>query len=78
MGKINWTEKASSHLQGIHDYIAKDSKIGHALADEVFRVFARQHPRIEIRPIRANKNVKQVIQRALSGSAEQDASHENN
>lgn len=27
MGKINWTEKASSHLQGIHDYIAKDSKI---------------------------------------------------
>ncbi len=52
--------------------------IGHAFADEVFRVFARQHPRIEIRPIRANKNVKQMIQRALSGSSEHDASHENN
>lgn len=26
MGKIKWTEKASSHLQIIHDYIAKDSK----------------------------------------------------
>ncbi len=26
MGKIKWTEKASSHLQAIHDYIAKDSK----------------------------------------------------
>ena len=22
MGKIKWTEKASSHLQAIHDYIA--------------------------------------------------------
>ncbi len=26
MGKIKWTEKASSHLQAIHDYIAQDSK----------------------------------------------------
>ncbi len=26
MGKIKWTEKASSNLQAIHDYIAKDSK----------------------------------------------------
>ena len=26
MGKIKWTEKASSHLQTIYDYIAKDSK----------------------------------------------------
>jgi toxin ParE1/3/4 len=26
MGKIRWTEKASSNLQAIHDYIAKDSK----------------------------------------------------
>ena len=25
MGKIKWTEKASSHLQTIHDCIAKDS-----------------------------------------------------
>ncbi len=26
MGKIKWTEKASSHLQTIHEYIARDSK----------------------------------------------------
>ena len=26
MGKVKWTEKASSHLQAIHDYIAIDSK----------------------------------------------------
>lgn len=26
MGKIEWSEKASSHLQAIHDFIAKDSK----------------------------------------------------
>lgn|SRR3990172_12103209 len=27
MGKIKWTDKASSNLQAIHDYISKDSKI---------------------------------------------------
>ena len=26
MGKIRWTEKASNHLQAIHEYISKDSK----------------------------------------------------
>ena len=26
MGQIKWTEKASSNLQAIHDYIARDSK----------------------------------------------------
>lgn len=26
MGKIKWTEKANSHLQTIHEYIARDSK----------------------------------------------------
>ncbi|MBN2384921.1 type II toxin-antitoxin system RelE/ParE family toxin [bacterium] len=26
MGSIRWTEKASSHLQAIHEYIAVDSK----------------------------------------------------
>ncbi len=25
MGKIRWTEKASSHLRAIHDYISRDS-----------------------------------------------------
>ena len=26
MGKVKWTEKASTHIQAIHDYIAIDSK----------------------------------------------------
>lgn len=26
MGKIRWTEKASSHLQAIYEYIASDSE----------------------------------------------------
>lgn len=26
MGKVKWTEKASAHLEAIHEYIAKDSK----------------------------------------------------
>jgi addiction module RelE/StbE family toxin len=27
MGDVSWTEKASKHLQGIYDYIARDSPI---------------------------------------------------
>lgn len=44
--------------------------IGQAFADEVFRVFPGQHPNIEIVPLRANKNVQQMIQRALANSPE--------
>ena len=44
--------------------------IGQAFADEVFRVFAKQHPNIEIVPLRTNRNVKQMIHRALSNSPE--------
>ena len=38
--------------------------IGQAFADEIFRVFATQHPSMEIVSIRANQEVLQVIQRA--------------
>jgi toxin ParE1/3/4 len=27
MGQMKWTEKASSHLQAIHEYIAQDSRV---------------------------------------------------
>jgi plasmid stabilization system protein ParE len=27
MGQVKWTNRAISHLQAIHDYIAKDSKV---------------------------------------------------
>jgi STAS-like domain of unknown function (DUF4325) len=46
--------------------------VGQAFADEVFRVFAREHPNLEIVPIQANKSVQQMIQRALSNVAESD------
>lgn len=41
--------------------------IGQAFADEIFRVFALQHPEIEIKDIHANSNVKQMIERARIG-----------
>ncbi len=36
--------------------------IGQAFADEIFRVFAKSHPEIEIVPINANSDVQQMIQ----------------
>jgi anti-sigma regulatory factor (Ser/Thr protein kinase) len=40
--------------------------IGQAFADEIFRVFAQQHPEIELRTVKANSEVKRMIQRAQS------------
>ena len=37
--------------------------IGQAFADEIFRVFAMQHPDIELRPISANSETKRMIAR---------------
>lgn len=39
--------------------------IGQAFADEIFRVFAGQHPDIELIPIHANTDVQKMITRAL-------------
>lgn len=46
--------------------------IGQAFADEVFRVFALQHPGVELVPLHAGPAVTQMINRALSHGA---ASH---
>jgi hypothetical protein len=51
--------------------------IDQACADKVFRVFAAQHPKLELVPVRANKSVQQMIQRVLSSSAETDTPKEN-
>lgn len=46
--------------------------IGQAFADQVFRVFASEHPQIQILEIRANEEVKQMINRVTSNiSSEQ-------
>ena len=41
--------------------------IGQAFADEIFRVFARQHPEIELIPINASSETRKMISRASGG-----------
>ena len=38
--------------------------IGQAFADEIFRVFAQRHPEIELLTMKANSEVKRMIERA--------------
>ena len=40
--------------------------IGQAFADEIFRVFARRHPEIELGETKTNNDVKRMIRRARS------------
>ncbi|HEX7045980.1 MAG TPA: DUF4325 domain-containing protein [Gammaproteobacteria bacterium] len=42
--------------------------IGQAFADEIFRVFAGQHPEIELTPINASGDVMKMIRRAQAGA----------
>ena len=43
--------------------------LGQAFADEVFRVFAKEHPELELIPIHANSEVKRMIERARHATA---------
>jgi hypothetical protein len=43
--------------------------IGQAFADEIFRVFANAHPELEIHPVRANSEVKRMIDRARAANS---------
>ncbi|HEX7370181.1 MAG TPA: STAS-like domain-containing protein [Rhodanobacteraceae bacterium] len=40
------------------------ASIGQSFADEVFRVFAREHPNVEVLAIHAVPEVQQMIRRA--------------
>ena len=40
-------------------------EVGQAFADEIFRVFALEHPEIKVLPIHANKNIMGMYQAAL-------------
>ena len=44
-------------------------RVGQAFADEIFRVFAKRHPEIEISVINANARIRQMISRAESHRA---------
>ena len=43
--------------------------IGQAFADQIFRVFATEHPEIELLPLNANADVARMIARALAAKA---------
>lgn len=44
--------------------------IGQAFADQIFRVFARQHPEIELVPLNTNTGVANMVKRALAAKDE--------
>jgi len=44
-------------------------EIGQAFADEIFRVFANNHPETELIPLHTTKEVKQMISRAINREA---------
>ena len=49
------------------------ASIGQAFADEIFRVFASRHPDIELKAVKANSEVKRMMERAKSGGVREDA-----
>jgi hypothetical protein len=40
------------------------NQIGQAFADEIFRVFARRHPGVELQLINANEDISNMVRRA--------------
>jgi len=44
------------------------NSIGQAFADEIFRVFAKSHPDIELRFVNANQEIQQMISRAKNNT----------
>jgi hypothetical protein len=50
----------------IFNFESVDS-IGQAFADEIFRVFAQKHPEIQLLTMKANSEVKRMIERAKGG-----------
>lgn len=59
----------------IFDFTGVDS-VGQAFADEIFRVFATQHPDIDVVSVRANKDVANMISRARIAAQQSDVSED--
>lgn len=55
----------------IFDFSGVDA-IGQAFADEIFRVFARQHPKIELLTIKTNSEVRRMLGRAKAGRTKEE------
>jgi len=62
LARVELFKKAIFNFEGVET-------IGQAFADEIFRVFPRQHPGTEVYSSRANSEVKRMILRA-KGSGE--------
>lgn len=62
---LNRVEKFKTVMLDFKDV----DSIGQAFADEVFRVFVRQHPDIELIPVHLNENIRRMILAAQSGSS---------
>jgi anti-sigma regulatory factor (Ser/Thr protein kinase)/uncharacterized protein (DUF1330 family) len=45
------------------------NSIGQAFADEVFRVFVKKHPEIEVHAVKSNLDVQNMINRAISNAS---------
>ena len=71
-GDMSWISRAEAKrlLQRIDRFrcVVLDfdqvSSIGQAFADEIFRVFANEHPEVQIFPVHATGEVQQMIRRA--------------
>jgi anti-sigma regulatory factor (Ser/Thr protein kinase) len=69
-GKLVSRSQAKRLLMGLDRFrvvvfdFEEVSEIGQAFADEVFRVFRNQHPKIELIPHRATASINQMISRA--------------
>ena len=61
---LNRVEKFNTVLL---DFAGVDS-IGQAFADEVFRVFSRQHPEVHLIPVKFNEEIRRMIKGAESGT----------
>ena len=48
------------------------TSIGQAFADEVFRIYRREHPQVHIYPIRMNNETIRMVQRVVSDNPEDD------
>jgi hypothetical protein len=51
------------------------TSIGPAFADEIFRVFATQHPEVHLSPVRAADGVSRMIARARAAKIDSDTGH---
>lgn len=54
----------------IFDFSGVDA-VGQAFADEIFRVFARRHPEIELLTVKTNSEVRRMLERAKTGRAQE-------